>query len=142
MLVEPRPPDRVHAVAGLQQRPQPGTGAAAHQAEMSAMFARQQLDNGGGFAMPPHTQYDAVVGPFHGPTSLEDSGYTRSCYSLVIPGRCEASNPESRDSSMRNCASVVWSFGPSRNDGKNPCRAIRPGPPFSPPPNGSMPSAA
>src|SRR5450755_1916854 len=27
----------------------------------------------------------------------------------VIPGRCEASNPESRDSPMRNCASEVWS---------------------------------
>jgi hypothetical protein len=36
---------------------------------------------------------------------------------LVIRGRCEASDPESRDSPMRNCASEVWSFGPSRNDG-------------------------
>jgi len=27
---------------------------------------------------------------------------------LVIPGRCKASNPESRDSPMRNCASEVW----------------------------------
>jgi hypothetical protein len=36
----------------------------------------------------------------------------------VIPGRCEASNPESRDSPMRNCASEVWSFGPSRNDSR------------------------
>src|SRR5450631_4447637 len=59
----------------------------------------------------------------------------------VIPGRCQrvratrgpmtgsASNPESRDSPMRNCASEVWSgarhraaqgadpLGPSRNDG-------------------------
>src|SRR6476646_2858856 len=35
-------------------------------------------------------------------------------HGLVIPGRCEASNPESRDSPMRNCASEVWSFGPSR----------------------------
>src|SRR5204863_6069680 len=26
------------------------------------------------------------------------------------------SNPESKDSPMRNCASEVWSFGPSRND--------------------------
>src|SRR5258705_14022926 len=34
----------------------------------------------------------------------------------VIPGRCEASNPESRDSLMCNCTSEVWSFGPSRND--------------------------
>jgi non-homologous end joining protein Ku len=29
-------------------------------------------------------------------------------FDQVIPGRCEASNPESRDSPMRNCASVVW----------------------------------
>src|SRR3982074_1473764 len=36
---------------------------------------------------------------------------------LVIPGQCEASNPESRDSPMCNCTSEVWSFGPSRNDG-------------------------
>src|SRR5450755_2841682 len=35
---------------------------------------------------------------------------------FVIPGRCEASNPESRDSPMCNCTSEVWSFGPSRND--------------------------
>src|SRR6202035_1748358 len=35
---------------------------------------------------------------------------------IVIPGRCEASNPESRDSPMRNCASEVWCFAPSRND--------------------------
>ena len=36
--------------------------------------------------------------------------------SLVIRGRCVASSPESRDSPTRNCASEVWSFGPSRND--------------------------
>src|ERR1700755_2464268 len=28
--------------------------------------------------------------------------------STVIPGRCEASNPESRDSPMCNCTSEVW----------------------------------
>src|SRR5439155_5188252 len=36
--------------------------------------------------------------------------------SAVIPGRCEASNPESRDSPVRNGTSEVWSYGPSRND--------------------------
>ena len=72
MLVEPRPPHRAHAVAGLQQRPHPLTGPAAHQAEMAAVAARQELDNGGGFAMPPHPQHDAFVGPFHG-GSLQDS---------------------------------------------------------------------
>src|ERR1700681_3774015 len=40
----------------------------------------------------------------------------RSTNSSVIPGRRAAANPESRDSPMRNCASEVWSFGPSRND--------------------------
>src|SRR5437899_3850658 len=34
-----------------------------------------------------------------------------------MPGRRAASSPESRDAPMRNCASEVWSFGPSRNDG-------------------------
>ena len=32
----------------------------------------------------------------------------------VIPGRVADGNPESWDSPMRNCASEVWSFGPSR----------------------------
>jgi hypothetical protein len=26
---------------------------------------RQQFDDGRGFAMPPHAQHDAFVGPFH-----------------------------------------------------------------------------
>src|SRR5436190_9790980 len=38
----------------------------------------------------------------------------------VIPGRLAEPNPESRDFPMRNCASEVWSFGPSRNDDKRP----------------------
>ena len=44
------------------------------QAEVTAVLAGQQLDNGGGFAMPQHPQHDAVVGPFHA-TSLQDSGH-------------------------------------------------------------------
>src|SRR5258707_6342910 len=59
-------------------------------------------------------------------------------YLTVIPGRCEASNPESRDSPTRNCASEVWSFGPSRNDELNltPARRISPA---CRPPNPSAP---
>jgi uncharacterized membrane-anchored protein len=68
MLVEPRPPHRGDAVARLQQRPHPLARAAAHETQMTAMLARQQLDNGGRFAMPPHAQHDAFVGPFHGAT--------------------------------------------------------------------------
>src|SRR6185436_11377822 len=44
---------------------------------------------------------------------------------VVIPGRCEAANPESRDSPVRNCAPEVWSFGPSRNDGACSCALLR-----------------
>jgi hypothetical protein len=30
------------------------------------MAARQEFDDGAGFAMPPHPEHDAFVGPFHG----------------------------------------------------------------------------
>ena len=56
---------RQDAAAGLQQRPHPRAGPAAHQAQMPAVRARQKLDDGGGFAMPAHAQHDAFVGPFH-----------------------------------------------------------------------------
>jgi hypothetical protein len=46
------------------------------------MAARQELDNGGGFAMPPHPQHDAFVGPFHG-LSLQDFDARRSCLGRV-----------------------------------------------------------
>jgi hypothetical protein len=73
----------------------------------------------------------------------------RSDPDSVIPGRCQrvrakrgpmtgsASNPESRDSPMRNCASEVWSgachraaqsadpLGPSRNDGYGFTRCLK-----------------
>src|SRR5580704_13796311 len=66
MLVEPRPPHRAHAVSRLQQGPHPRAGATAHQAQVAAMPTRQELDNGRGFAMPPHPEHDALIGPFHG----------------------------------------------------------------------------
>ena len=46
MLVEPRPPHRAHAVSRLQQGPHPRAGAAAHQAQMTAMPTRQEFDDG------------------------------------------------------------------------------------------------
>src|SRR5262249_1993619 len=39
-----------------------------------------------------------------------------STFALVIPGRCEASNPESRGSPVRNCAPEVRVFDAPRND--------------------------
>ena len=63
---EPGAPYRGNAVAGLQHGPHPLAGAPAHEAQMPAMAARQEFDDGGGFAMPPYPQHDAFVGPFHG----------------------------------------------------------------------------
>ncbi|KAH2813986.1 hypothetical protein KXV85_004903, partial [Aspergillus fumigatus] len=74
MLVEPRPPHRAHRIAGLQQRPHPRARAAAHEAKMPAVLARQELGDGGGFAMPPHAQHDAFVGPFHGESVQQFGG--------------------------------------------------------------------
>src|SRR3981189_1249314 len=74
MLVKPRPPHRAHAVAGLQQRSHPRTGPAAHQSKVTSMAARQEFDDGAGFAMPPHPEHDAFVSPFHG---SECTGFRR-----------------------------------------------------------------
>jgi hypothetical protein len=106
MLVEPRPPHRGDAVARLQQRPHPPARTAAHQPQMPAMPARQQFDDGGRFAMPPHAQHDAFVGPFHG-RSLQEIADRRTDLTAVIPGRIEDANlrcalhiGESRDSGL------------------------------------------
>ena len=47
-------------------------GSAAHKTEMPAVAARQQFDDGAGFAMPPHAEHNAFVGPLHDET-LQDS---------------------------------------------------------------------
>jgi hypothetical protein len=36
------------------------------------MTARQEFDDDGRFAVPPHPQHNAFIGPFHG-GSLQDS---------------------------------------------------------------------
>src|SRR6476620_4477723 len=92
MFVEPRPPYRANAIAGLQQGPHPRTGSAAHQAEVTAVAARQQFDNGAGLAVPPHPQYDAFIRPFHG-RSLQDSAEERSRLRSVIPARATWREP-------------------------------------------------
>jgi hypothetical protein len=77
MLIEPRPPSRRHAIARLEQRAHALARPAAYKTEVTAVTTRQQFDDGGGFAVPPHSQYDTFVGPFHG-ASLQDSGKRRS----------------------------------------------------------------
>jgi hypothetical protein len=46
---------------------------------MAAMTARQQFDDGGGFAMPPYPEHDAFVRPFHG---FECTGFRRTTQQL------------------------------------------------------------
>src|SRR5260370_42704049 len=40
--------------------------------------------------------------------SAREAIHSLEAFEAVIPGRCEASNPESRDSPMCNCTSAVW----------------------------------
>src|SRR5579872_7470896 len=75
MLVEPRPPSRRNAVAWLEQRTHALARPTAYKAEMTAVATRQQFDDGGGFAVPPYSQYDPFVGPFHG---MESTGFRRA----------------------------------------------------------------
>src|SRR3979411_2229190 len=48
-----------------------------------------------------------------------------SAEELNIAGRAESANAESQNSPMCNRTSVVWSFGPSRNDPKKLTIAIK-----------------
>src|SRR6185312_13171030 len=73
-----------------------------HQPKMPAMPARQELDNGGSLAMPPHAQHDAVVGPFHG-VRLQDSGDERS---FAQPSFRGASKTRTRNLEILRCAIV------------------------------------
>src|SRR5438128_11783145 len=66
MFVEPRPPHRHYRVAGLQHGPHPRARAATYQAEMTAVAAGQEFDDGAGFAVAPDPENDAFVSPFHG----------------------------------------------------------------------------
>jgi hypothetical protein len=66
---------------------------------MAAMAARQEFDDGGGFAMPPHSQHDAFVGPFHG-RSLQDSAEGRSYLAQRHSGMVRRTRPH-----MCNCTS-------------------------------------
>ena len=65
MLVEPRAPGGAQAIAGLQDRTQPGARPAPHQTEMTPALARHQLENGARLPVPPHAQHDAFIGPLH-----------------------------------------------------------------------------
>ncbi len=66
MVVEPRPPGRAQRVARLQHGAQPPAGAAANEAQVPAALGRHQFKNDAGFAVAPHAEHNAFVGPLHG----------------------------------------------------------------------------
>jgi hypothetical protein len=65
MLIEPRPPLRLHAVAGLQDRLQAPRAPAMHEAEMAAVRARHQFEDDARFAVLPRPEDEALVRPLH-----------------------------------------------------------------------------
>ena len=65
MLVEPRPPSGADAIARLQHRAQPRARPSPHQAEMPAVRARHQLEDGVGLPVTLAAEHDAFVGPLH-----------------------------------------------------------------------------
>ena len=66
VLVEPRSPGGAHGVARLEQGSLPSRGTTAHHAEVATAQAGEQFHDGIALAVPPHSQHDALVGPFHG----------------------------------------------------------------------------
>ena len=65
MLLEPRPPRGYDAVAGLQHGSQARSCPSPDQAEMAAVRARQELEDGVGFPVAPDAEHDALVAPLH-----------------------------------------------------------------------------
>ena len=66
MLVEPRPPDRLHGVAGLEDGLQRLRAPAMDEPEMAAVLARHQLEDDARLAVLARAEHDAFVGPLHG----------------------------------------------------------------------------
>src|SRR5262245_3505627 len=65
VLIEPRAPGGAHAIAGLQDRTQPGAGPAPHQTEVTPVPMRHQLEDGARLPVPAHAQHDSFIGPLH-----------------------------------------------------------------------------
>src|SRR5438552_15719460 len=96
MLVEPRPPDRAHRVARLQHRAQARTTAAAHETEVTAVFARHHFKNGIRLAVAPRAEHDSFVGPFHGAVLIPkwqrlNASSAQAARDFSCPARCRPS---------------------------------------------------
>src|SRR5262245_16451234 len=66
MLVEPRPPAGAHRLARLQHRLEARAETTAHEPEMTAVFARHQLEDGIRLPVTLDAEHDAFIGPLHG----------------------------------------------------------------------------
>ena len=65
MFVEPRPPQNIDPVAGLQHGLLLARAPAPDEAEMPAMQPRHHLKDGAGLAMLAGAENDSLVAPFH-----------------------------------------------------------------------------
>jgi hypothetical protein len=65
VIGQTRLPFGVDVIADLQDRSQLARAPAVHEAEMPAVLAREQLQDGAGFAVRPHAEHHTFVGPMH-----------------------------------------------------------------------------
>src|SRR5262245_34938202 len=65
MLVEPRPPAGAHRIARLQHRLEARAETTAHEPEMTAVFARHQLEDSIRLPVTLDAEHDAFIGPLH-----------------------------------------------------------------------------
>ena len=65
MLVEPRAPGGTDPIARLQHRPQPRAASAPHQAEVTPVLARHQLDDDIRLPVALDAEHDAFICPLH-----------------------------------------------------------------------------
>src|SRR5207237_1161821 len=79
MLRQTCTPARGDAVSGLQYRAPARRLPAAHKPGMTAVLARQQLDDQRALAVPPRTQHKPLVTPFHDQSVVPWAFSPRTC---------------------------------------------------------------
>jgi hypothetical protein len=72
LLLEARPPGEGHAVAALEDGPEPSRAPAVHEAEMPAMVAGHHFEDDARLAVLAGSQNDALISPVHEERSIAD----------------------------------------------------------------------
>src|SRR3954471_7031378 len=112
MLVEPRPPGRGDAIAGLQDRAQARAGAATDEAEMAAMLARHQFEDSTPLPVALDAKHDAFVGPLHrGLVLREFQSHLTIALGVVAPAFAHLHEQEQMDRLLENLADIAPRLG-------------------------------